>query len=157
MRLLRTSVRASGAARVRLVQIAGGGALPFRPCFDRVLVDAPCSGLGTLRRDPDIRWRRSERDLADFAARQADLLARAAAVVAPGGRLLYATCSSEPDENDAVVGAFLASHPAFRAVDLRREVPPTLAPLIDNDGRLRTLPFAHGLEAFFGAAMTRIQ
>jgi 16S rRNA (cytosine967-C5)-methyltransferase len=74
--------------------------------------------------------------------------------VAPGGRLVYATCSSEPEENDAVVDAFLAEHPEFRLVDLAAELPHALSPLVDA-GRLRTLPFAHGLEAFFAAAVTR--
>ena len=75
--------------------------LPFRPAFDCVLVDAPCSGLGTLRRDPDIRWRRAPEDLAEFAAAQLrDARARRAAPCGPGGRLVYATCSSEPEENE---------------------------------------------------------
>jgi 16S rRNA (cytosine967-C5)-methyltransferase len=155
LRLLRATVGASGARSVRLARVDTAAALPFTASFDRVLVDAPCSGLGTIRRDPDIRWRRSERDLATFAGRQVDLLARAAEVVAPGGRLVYATCSSEPEENEDVVGAFLQQHPVFSLVDLRPELGPLLQPLIDAGGRLRTLPFAHGLEAFFAAAMVR--
>jgi 16S rRNA (cytosine967-C5)-methyltransferase len=128
--------------------------LPFTPVFDRILVDAPCSGLGTLRRDPDIRWRRAEADLDDMSHRQLDLLRRAAAVLAPGGRLVYATCSSEPEENEGVVERFLHEASGFSLVDLRGFTP-ALDGLIDGRGMLRTLPFAHGLEAFFAAALGR--
>lgn len=155
VRLLRDTVRTAGPACVRLVHVPASGALPFAPDFDRVLVDAPCSGLGTLRRDPDIRWRRTERDLVVFARDQGALLDRAATVVRPGGRLVYATCSSEPEENEAVVDAFLASHGDFTLVDIRGDASPAIAPFLDERGRLRTLPFAHGLEAFFAAALVR--
>lgn len=155
VRLLRDTVRAGGAACIRLVHVPATGALPFAPRFDRVLVDAPCSGLGTIRRDPDIRWRRREGDLAVLARDQLALLERAAAVVRPGGRLVYATCSSEPEENEAVVDAFLSMRQEFTLLDLRRDGSPSIAPVLDERGRLRTLPFAHGLEAFFAAALVR--
>ena len=155
VRLLRDTVRASGAARIRVAHVAASGPLPFAPVFDRVLVDAPCSGLGTIRRDPDIRWRRSERDLASLAQDQLALLERAAALVRPRGRLVYATCSSEPDENEAVVDAFLSRRGDFELVDLRNDTSPHLVPLLDERGMMRTLPFAHGLEAFFAAAVVR--
>jgi len=155
VRLLRDTVRTAGAACVRVLHVPAAGALPFAPGFDRVLVDAPCSGLGTIRRDPDIRWRRSEGDLAVFARDQLALLERAAAVVRPGGRLVYATCSSEPEEDEAVVDAFLSSHRDFALLDLREDAPPPIAPCLDERGQLRTLPFAHGLEAFFAAALVR--
>jgi 16S rRNA (cytosine967-C5)-methyltransferase len=155
MDLLRRTVQASGARHVRLVRVAPKGPLPFDAVFDRVLVDAPCSGLGTIRRDPDIRWRRSESDLPALAGGQLTLLERAALVVAPGGRLVYATCSSEPEENDQVVDAFLATHQEFQLIDLRTETNPVLRPVLDDRGMLRTLPFVHGLEAFFAAALTR--
>ena len=153
--LLQQTLRRSGAAHVRVVHVGASGEMPFAPDFDRVLVDAPCSGLGTVRRDPDIRWRRTESDLPGLAEKQGVLLDRAASVVKPGGRLVYATCSSEPEENEDVVRAFLTRHPAFRPLDLRGEDVPALRDVIDEDGMLRTLPFRHGLEAFFAAAMTR--
>jgi 16S rRNA (cytosine967-C5)-methyltransferase len=155
VRLLRDTVRASGAACIRMVQVATSGALPFAQVFDRVLLDAPCSGLGTIRRDPDIRWRRRERDLPRLAHDQLTLIERAAALVRPRGRLVYATCSSEPDENEAIVDAFLSSHDDFELVDLRGAAPPRLVPFLDARGMMRTLPFAHGLEAFFAAALLR--
>jgi len=155
VRLLHNTVCAAGAACVRIVHVAISGELPFAPRFDRVLVDAPCSGLGTIRRDPDIRWRRTEGDLAVFARDQLALLARAAEVVRPGGRLVYATCSSEPEENEMVVDTFLAGRPDFTLFDLRAHATAPLMPLVDERGRLQTLPFVHGLEAFFAAALVR--
>ncbi|MDA1185123.1 MAG: 16S rRNA (cytosine(967)-C(5))-methyltransferase RsmB [Acidobacteria bacterium] len=153
--LLAETVRASGARCVRVAHVAANGPLPFGPVFDRVLVDAPCSGLGTIRHDPDIRWRRREDDLARFALDQRHLLDRAATLVRPGGRLVYATCSSEPDENDAIVDAFLSTHDNFALIDLRADASPHLCPVLDARGLLRTLPCAHALEAFFAAALIR--
>ena len=153
--LLHRTIRTAGAHAVRLVHVPATGELPFRASFDRVLVDAPCSGLGTIRRDPDLRWRRTEGDLQGLAAQQLTLLQRAADTAAAGGRLVYATCSSEPEENEAVVDAFLSARHDFHLVDLRTEDIPVLAPFVDERGFLRTLPFEHQLEAFFAAAMQR--
>lgn len=156
MDLLRQTVRDSGARSIRIVRLGATGELPFGRLFDRVLVDAPCSGLGTIRRDPDIRWRRSEGDLPRLAGQQLDLLLRAAAVVREGGRLVYATCSSEPEENEQVVDAFLAARPEFSLVDLRAAgLSNTVTALVDGRGMFRTLPFRDGLEAFFAAALRR--
>jgi 16S rRNA (cytosine967-C5)-methyltransferase len=152
--LLRDTVATSGARHAHVLHIAPEGPLPFSRPFDRVLVDAPCSGLGTVRRDPDIRWRREESDLATLARDQLRLLHRAAGAVRPGGRLVYATCSSEPDENEEVVDLFLREQPAFDLVTLHGHSH-SLDPLLDDRGMLRTLPFAHGLEAFFAAAIVR--
>ncbi len=153
--LLRDTVHASGANRIQVVRVAAADALPFSPAFDRVLVDAPCSGLGTIRRDPDIRWRRAETDLPALARDQVALLARAADVVTSRGRLVYATCSSEPEENEQVVEAFLAQRPDFTLLDLRRDGRDAIAPFLDAPGMMRTLPFRDGLEAFFAAALVR--
>ena len=153
--LLRDTIRLSGARCARALHVPSGGTLPFEAVFDRVLVDAPCSGLGTIRRDPDIRWRRTRADLPVLAREQLALLSRAADVVKAGGLLVYATCSSEPEENEMVVDAFLDYRPHFRVVDLRVEGSPLLEPLLDARGMLRTLPSEHGLEAFFAAALRR--
>jgi 16S rRNA (cytosine967-C5)-methyltransferase len=155
MDLLQRAVAASGATHVRLVQANLNEVLPFTRSFDCVLVDAPCSGLGTLRRDPDIRWRRTEADLPALAATQIAMLGHAAETVRTGGRLVYATCSSEPEENEAVAALFLATHADFSPVDARSVAPSVPAAVVDSQGHLRTLPFAHGLEAFFGAVFER--
>jgi 16S rRNA (cytosine967-C5)-methyltransferase len=154
LRTLAETVRTLDAQNVRILQVPATGPLPFGPVFDRILVDAPCSGLGTIRRDPDIRWRRSESDLTALSDRQLELLHRAATVLTPGGRLVYATCSSEPEENETVIQRFLEREPAFALVDLRA-FSPWLDPFIDSSGMLHTLPFAHRLEAFFAAALVR--
>ena len=149
--LLRRTVAASGAANVRIVQADLLKPLPFAATFDCVLVDAPCSGLGTLRRDPDIRWRRREQDLAPLAAAALTMLQHAAELVAPGGRLVYATCSSEPEENEGVADAFVATTQGFTPLHAGQATARLDAALVDRRGHLRTQPHLHGLEAFFGA------
>ena len=151
--LLRRTIESAGARCARVVQADVSGVLPFSTRFDCVLLDAPCSGLGTLRRDPDIRWRRSPDDFARFAALQTRMLGRAAEVTAPGGRLVYATCSSEPDENEAVVAQFLTEHPEFESAPDR--LPAELARFTTADGHFRTFPFRDGLEAFFAAMLVK--
>ena len=140
----------------RVVAVDAMAPLPFGATFDRVLIDVPCSGLGTLRRDPDLKWSRTEADLPRLAADAGRMLAHAAGAVREGGRLVYATCSSEPEENEAVVTAFLHSHPEFT---LERPAAvsavPDLDRVIDPAGYLRTLPFRDGLDAFFAAALRR--
>ncbi len=150
--VLAATLAACGCRSTRIVRLDARGPLPFGPAFDWVLVDAPCSGLGTLRRDPDIRWRRTPDDLEPLARVQSALLDAAAAVVAPGGRLVYATCSSEPEENQHVVEAFLG-----RAAGFTVEPPPArpLAPLLDAAGCVQTLPHRDSLEAFFAAVLRR--
>jgi 16S rRNA (cytosine967-C5)-methyltransferase len=108
-----------------------------------------------VRRDPDIRWRRREEELAGLARDQVALLVRASNVVRHGGRLIYATCSSEPEENDGVVDAFLDERKEFARLDLRNERHRLLAPFIDERGQFRTSPATHGLEAFFAAVLIR--
>jgi 16S rRNA (cytosine967-C5)-methyltransferase len=155
MALLRRTLAAAGASGVVLVQADLRDPLPFRRTFGCVVVDAPCSGLGTLRRDPDIRWRRAEADLVRFSESQRLIIAHAADVVAPGGRLVYATCSSEPEENEGVVEAFLSAHPGFSPVDARHVHPDLPPAVVDERGHLRTSPDRHGLEVFFGAVFER--
>lgn len=139
LRLLARTLARCRTSNTAVVHVAADGPLPFRAAsFDTVLIDAPCSGLGTVRRDPDIRWRRSPEDLPRFAAAQRELLARAADLVRPGGSLIYSTCSSEPEENAEVVAAFLGARPDFQQTRVHE-----------------TLPFRDGLEAFFGAVLRR--
>jgi 16S rRNA (cytosine967-C5)-methyltransferase len=154
--LLSRTVADSGATAIRIVQADARGAMPFRQPFDAVLLDAPCSGLGTIRRDPDVRWRRTESDLPALADAQLRMLTQASVVVRPQGRLIYATCSSEPEENDQVVQAFCAANPEF-VIEPPAELGEAVRAVIDSSGFLRTLPFAHGLEAFFAARLVRTQ
>ncbi|MGE5470649.1 MAG: RsmB/NOP family class I SAM-dependent RNA methyltransferase [Bacteroidota bacterium] len=120
---------------------------------DRVLVDAPCSGLGTLRRNPDLKWRQSADSVAELAIKQASILDAAAKLVRPGGRLVYATCSLLAAENDAIVEAFLARHPEFRltpssAVLARHDI------AVEGDV-LRLLPHLHHTDGFFAAVLDK--
>ena len=154
--LVSTLARARVAAPV--IQLDGLRPLPFNAVFDRVMVDVPCSGLGTLRRDPDLKWSRRPEDLPRFAAAELLILTNAARVVRPGGTLVYATCSGEPEENDDVADRFLAGHPGFAAEPIA--LGPDVAGverLVDARGRLRTQPFRHDLDAFFAAAFRRQQ
>jgi 16S rRNA (cytosine967-C5)-methyltransferase len=155
MALLRRTIDRTLARHVCLVQADLLALLPFRSVFSTVIVDAPCSGLGTLRRDPDIRWRRQASDLATLADAQSVMLDRAAQVVAPGGRLIYATCSTEPEENEQVVDALLQRSTDLRQLDARSTHPLLSPTLVDERGCLRTSPDVHQLEGFFGAVFEK--
>ncbi len=123
--------------------------------YDHVLVDAPCSGLGVLARNPDARWTLREADLARQQARQLRMLAQAAPLVAPGGRLVFAVCSLEPEENEAVVRGFLERHADFTTESAPLGHLPAAAGLVDDEGFLRTFPPRDGMDGFFAAALRR--
>jgi 16S rRNA (cytosine967-C5)-methyltransferase len=122
--------------------------------IDRVLVDAPCSGFGTLRRNPDLKWRQSTQSIAEMRVKQAAILRAAAGLVKPGGRLVYATCSLLREENEDIVDAFVVAHPAFTILDcgeiLRRQ---EIA--IAAGERMRLWPHVHGTDGFFAAVLER--
>lgn len=120
--------------------------------FDGILIDAPCSGLGVIRRHPDIRWNRQSADLQRYRDMQLDLLKEAARRLAAGGVLVYITCSSEPEENEQVVETFLAAHPGFTSEDCRGYLPAAAGELVDAQGFFRTMP-DQGLDGFFGARL----
>ena len=123
--------------------------------FDRVLVDAPCSGLGTLRQHPEIRWRRSPADLTRNAGLQAKLLRHAARMLRPGGILVYATCTIAAAENEDVVRDF-CSDGGFRVTAAQEHLDPTCSELVDQEGFLRTFPHKHELDGFFAARLMRV-
>jgi len=152
---LKTIVSAAQLQDLRSIQclaLDGLDPLPFAArSFDRVLVDAPCSGTGTLRHNPEIRWRISSADLRDLSGRQHQLLGNAAAAVKPGGRLVYSTCSVEPDENEDIVKSFLENNEGFRLIQL-----PLAAGLITSGGGARTWPHRDGTDGFFLSAFERI-
>ena len=121
--------------------------------FDRVLVDAPCTGTGTWRRNPDARLRLTEADLAELLPKQAAILDQAAPLVRSGGRLVYATCSLLSEENEDQVTAFLARRPGFALVPLTRAWPGGAPP---NPGDYLSLtPARHGTDGFFAAVLER--
>lgn len=152
---LRTVRETCARLSIKLVQLAAydaTAAVPFvERAFDRVLVDAPCTGTGTLRRNPEIRWRISPRDVRELAARQQRILKNAARMVATGGRLVYSTCSVEPEENEAVVAAFLRESDDFRPLPLN--VPAALQS--EQGTRARTWPQRDGADGFFIVAFER--
>jgi 16S rRNA (cytosine967-C5)-methyltransferase len=122
--------------------------------IDRVLVDAPCSGMGTLRRNPDVKWRQQPQDIAELTQKQAAILDGAARLVKFGGRLVYATCSLLDEENDGIVQGFLASHPDFELVPMHKVLAEQRIPLEMGD-YLKMLPHKHGTDGFFAAVMER--
>ena len=122
--------------------------------IDRVLVDAPCTGTGTLRRNPDLKWRQTPADVAELTAKQARILDGASTLVKAGGRLVYATCSILPEENDAIVADFLAAHPTFEQKDASAELAHA-GIAVDTGPFLRLLPHRHGCDGFFAAILER--
>lgn len=122
--------------------------------IDRVLVDAPCSGLGTLRRNPDLKWRQSPQSIEELKAKQAAILAAAAGLLKPGGRLVYATCSFLPEENQQVVQDFLDTHPQFSLLNCT-ELLAQQKILLDTGEFLQLTPKLHQTDGFFAAALMR--
>jgi 16S rRNA (cytosine967-C5)-methyltransferase len=156
--LLRATLAHARVTNAAVVRTDVERPLPFAQAFQTVLLDAPCSGLGTVRRDPEIRWRRRPDDLPRLAAAQRQMLRHVAAVVRPGGEIVYSTCSSEPEENDEVVEAFVAEHGDFTiatSATVRQRLPARAQTLVDESGYFRTSPARDGLEAFFGAVLIR--
>lgn len=151
----------SGLANVHRMQIAherDDRIARLAGKVDRVLVDAPCSGLGTLRRHPDLKWRLSPRDVAENQARQHAILAAAARLARPGARLVYATCSLLREENEDVAAAFTSAHPDFEplpAADLLARARVARAGELVQGPYLRLWPHRHGTDGFFAAAWHR--
>jgi 16S rRNA (cytosine967-C5)-methyltransferase len=151
---LRQIVAAAATQQLTNISCAAVDALQSLPfpegSFDRVLVDAPCTGTGTLRRNPEIRWRISAGDIDDLAGRQLQILLHAATMVKPGGRLVYSTCSVEPEENEQVIAKFKEAAAGFRQLVLPRD--PRLSNIM---GEARVWPHRAGADGFFIAALQR--
>jgi 16S rRNA (cytosine967-C5)-methyltransferase len=156
--------RSHTAAKIQVVT-ADAQNPPTSTPFDRVLVDAPCSGTGTLARNPEIKWRLTPADLTDLHSRQSALLRAALAQVAPGGGLIYSTCSLEKEENEDVVEQELAKNNSFRLLDCRIELEKLKAAghltwqdpaNLTRGAYLRTIPGIHPCDGFFAAVLERI-
>jgi 16S rRNA (cytosine967-C5)-methyltransferase len=143
--LLRNLSYRQGVTDLNLVVHDAAGSLPFMPeSFDRVLADVPCSGTGTLRQNPEIRWRLRPDDFAPLSLRQSRILNNAASLVRKGGTLIYSTCSVERDENELVIDRFLAEHSEFEKLELTGSPDP-----FNRSGEVRTWPQRHDTDGFF--------
>ena len=166
LRAMREQFKRIRLPDVNLVELDAASALPFRTDFDRILVDAPCSGTGTLSRHPEIRWRLRTEQLAEFHGLQSAMLARALAQLASGGRLVYSTCSLEPEENEDIVAEALQQRSGEIRLVPAHELAGTLAgylapgvaasDLFDDEGYFRTVPGDRPVDGFFAAAFERI-
>jgi 16S rRNA (cytosine967-C5)-methyltransferase len=145
-----------GLSRVSAVA-ADSRVLPLRESatFDAILVDAPCSGFGTLRQHPEIRWRRTARNVMELATLQSKLLQAVAGHVKPGGVLVYATCTVGRQENEDVLAGFLARQGDFRVEPAPEGLPEAMRRLFDPNGFLRTSPHRDGLDGFFAGRLRR--
>jgi 16S rRNA (cytosine967-C5)-methyltransferase len=151
LRTLSEIAKQQGADKITPVACDATQRLPFAEAsFDRVLVDAPCSGTGTLRRNPEIRWRLNAADIAELSSKQISILSNAAAMVRPGGRLIYSTCALESEEDEMVVERFAKEHNEFAQVRLA-----AANNLQTETGAIRTWPHRHGTDGFFVAAFAR--
>jgi 16S rRNA (cytosine967-C5)-methyltransferase len=164
LRAMREQFKRLGLTQVRLVELDAASTLPFGILFQRILVDVPCSGTGTLARHPEIRWRLNPDQLAEFHALQTSLLRSALQQLAPRGRLVYSTCSMEPEENEQVVDEVLRGSNGFQreitneaARALKAKLVPDRAPesLFDRDGYFRTTPSALETDGFFAAVISK--
>ncbi len=157
MRELAPRAARAGISNVHPIVLSGEGDIRAKRLagkLDRVLVDAPCSGFGTLRRNPDLKWRHGEGAVAELAAKQDRILNAAAKLLKPGGRLVYATCSILAEENEAVADRFAASQPDFKALSCTQLLA-TQRIALDAGERLRLWPHRHGTDGFFAAAYER--
>jgi 16S rRNA (cytosine967-C5)-methyltransferase len=153
VQMLRKEAERLGATIVETIRGNAAALLEtFHGIFDRVLLDAPCSGLGTLRRNPEIRWRLTEEDLGKCVKLQRLLLKNGAKCVKRGGRLIYSVCTLTPEENETIIRDFLKNHPNFKLTS-PINIPPAL---IDTQGFFRTFPHRQGMDGFFSAVLLRV-
>lgn len=161
---MRTQFARLGLGNIAFAQLDAVEDLPFSARFDRILVDAPCSGTGTLARHPEIRWRLRPEQIGEFHGLQVKILRNATAELAPGGRLVYSTCSLEPEENEAVVAEVLAHDSSLKRVpasDAERILQPRLAPgvaapsFFNEDAQFHTFPGNLPIDGFFAAILAK--
>jgi 16S rRNA (cytosine967-C5)-methyltransferase len=161
LRMIQQQLRRTHITNVSLAMIDATGALAFTERFDRVLIDAPCSGTGTLSRNPEIRWRLKAEDLNEAHRSQAAMLRNGLAVAGESARVVYSTCSLEPEENENVVAAVLGEAPEWRVVSGQAALAPhlqdreTSEKFFTADGFFRSFPPEHGTDGFFAALLAR--
>jgi 16S rRNA (cytosine967-C5)-methyltransferase len=151
---IRENIRRLGITIIKTVQ--GDAARYAEEKFDKILIDAPCSGLGVLRRHPDGRWNKSMRTISDRRILQMQILKNCAGLLKPGGAFVYATCTTEPEENEDVIADFMHTRSKeFMIDDPRPYLPPAAAPLVGSDGFFRTFPREPEMDGFFGVRMIK--
>jgi 16S rRNA (cytosine967-C5)-methyltransferase len=164
LRAMQAQLKRIGLGNVQLANLDATKKLPFSPSFDRILVDAPCSGTGTLARHPEIRWRLRPEQLPELHRLQVNILSKALASVAAGGTLVYSTCSLEPEENDEVIEQILREAASVRRVAtshaaavLGNYLAPGIEPtrLFDDLGQFKTFPGEQSTDGFFAAVIER--
>jgi 16S rRNA (cytosine967-C5)-methyltransferase len=154
LKQLQENCRRLGITIIKALCQDAAVSLPFPPgSFDCVLVDVPCTGLGTLRRNPDGKWRVKETDIPRLQKLQQAILAQAATMVKREGVLVYSTCTMMPEENEGVIEAFLSEQHKFHLEDASPLLSPGCEELVDTKGYLRTFPPRHGTDGFFAARM----
>jgi 16S rRNA (cytosine967-C5)-methyltransferase len=156
LQLVQENCRRLGISIVKPLALDATRPLPFPAgSFDGCLVDAPCTGLGTLRRHPEGKWRIKEADIQRLQKMQAQILRQAASLIKQGGVLVYSTCTLTQEENDSVIEAFLSEHPEFHLENAAALLPKACEALVDARGRLRTLPHRHNMDGFFAVRLRR--
>ena len=152
LNLIKLSCDRLGIKNVQL--IVGDSSISDIPAADKILVDAPCSGLGTLRKKPDIKWKREPEDIPRLVKQQLALLENAAKLLKPGGALVYSTCTTEPEENDQLIKSFLQKHPEFKIDDASKFVNKAV---VTADGMIETFPHKHHIDGSFAARLIKSQ
>ncbi len=156
LRLVKQNCQRLGLRSIRC--LAGDAThLGLDGSFDRALIDAPCSSLGVLRRHPDAKWRKGPEVVAAMQSQQAAILEHVSPFLKVGGILIYATCSTEPEENQHVVQAFLHCHPEFRLEPAAASLPETAGMFMHEEGWFQTWPGPEGLDGFFAARLKRVE
>jgi 16S rRNA (cytosine967-C5)-methyltransferase len=151
-KLSRRAARA-GSGNIEIVDLRNSElAVHWKEKTDKVVIDAPCSGLGTLARNPDIKWRFDPETFSALAAEQLSILSYFSQFVKAGGELVYGTCTLNPDENEHVIRHFLSTDSRF---EMRRDYPEKFKAFIDDKGFFYIQPFRHGLSGFFGCKLIR--